>query len=214
MTTLTPPEVLQNRYHLKTQIGKGGMAVVYHAHDERLGRDVAIKFLATDRIIGDEASARFLREARAIARLTHPHIMTLYDADRVDLWHYLVLEYIPGHDLQTRLLEHGSAFEVDRAITIMRAVLEGLDYAHAHGVIHRDIKPANIMLTPSEQVKLTDFGLALTQEDVRLTQEGTILGTILYLPPEALTGSDLDHRADLYAAGVVLYELLTGRAPF
>jgi serine/threonine protein kinase/DNA-binding NarL/FixJ family response regulator len=211
---LTPPELLKDRYRLIEQVGAGGMAVVYRAHDERLARDVAIKFLATDRVLGEAASARFLREAQVIAGLAHPNIMTLYDADRADHWHFLVLEYIPGQDLRAQLVERGAAFEIGETLTIIRAVLAAIGYAHAHGVIHRDIKPANIMFTPSGQVKLTDFGLALTQADVRLTQEGTILGTALYMAPEALSGEEMDRRSDLYAVGAVLYELVTGRAPF
>ncbi|MBN2303483.1 MAG: protein kinase [Anaerolineae bacterium] len=211
---ISPPDILKDRYRLLDPIGKGGMAVVYRARDETLGRDVAIKFLATDRLVGDEASARFLREARTIARLAHPNIMALYDVDRQDSWHYLVLEYIPGQDIQTLLVDRGDSLPVDEALDLMRGVLAGLDYAHGQGVIHRDIKPANIMITPGGQVKLTDFGLALTREEVRLTREGMLLGTVLYMAPEILSGGGFDTRTDLYAVGAVLYELVTGRVPF
>jgi serine/threonine protein kinase/DNA-binding CsgD family transcriptional regulator len=209
-----PPDILKDRYRLVEQIGKGGMAVVYRAHDTTLDRDVAIKFLAPQRLIGPEASDRFLREARTIARLAHPNIMTLHDVDREDTWHYLVLELIPGRDLHAVMVERGGPFPVNEALNIIRGVLRALAYAHDQGVIHRDIKPENVMITPGDQVKVTDFGMALTQEDVRLTQAGTIMGTALYLAPETLSGGEVDRRTDLYAAGVVLYELLAGRAPF
>ncbi len=211
---MPPPELLKDRYRLLDQIGQGGMAVVYRAHDETLGRDVAIKFLATDRVVGDEASTRFLREARTIARLAHPNIMALYDVDRQDDWHYLVLEYIPGRNVQSLLVEHGEPLPVNMALDLIRGVLAGLAYAHEQGVVHRDIKPANIMQTPDGQVKLTDFGLALTHAEVRLTREGMLLGTVLYMAPEALYGGTFESRSDLYAVGAVLYELVTGRVPF
>ncbi|MBN1285679.1 MAG: protein kinase [Anaerolineae bacterium] len=207
-----PPEYLKNRYRLGEQLGRGGMAVIYRARDETLDRDVAIKFLPPQQIAG--AGARFMREARAVARLSHPNIMALYDVDREGAWRYLVLEHIPGQDLHTMLVERGEPLPVDAALHIMRDVLRALAYAHAQGVIHRDIKPDNIMVTPQGQVKITDFGLALPQGDIRLTREYTLVGTVLYMAPEAVTGKHVDHRADLYAAGAVLYELLTGQPPF
>jgi len=190
------------------------MGVVYCAHDETLNRDVAIKFLSPERILGGEASARFLREARAVARLSHPNIVTLHDVGREGPWHYLVLEYIPGRDLHALMVERGGPLPVGEALYAIRGALEALAYAHAKGIIHRDVKPENIMLTPDGQVKVTDFGLALARGDVRLTQEGMIVGTLLYLAPETISGKPGDHRADLYALGAVSYELLTGQPPF
>jgi signal transduction histidine kinase len=190
------------------------MGVVYRAHDETLDRDVAIKFLSPDRIVGGEASARFLREARAVARLSHPNIMTLYDVDREGDWHFLVLEHIPGQDLHSLMLESGGPLPVRDSLSAIRGALEALAYAHDRDIVHRDIKPENIMVTPDGRVKMTDFGLALARGDVRLTQEGQIVGTVLYLAPEVITGTPADRRSDLYAIGAVLYELLTGRPPF
>jgi len=212
--TAQPPLYLQDRYRLVERLGQGSMGIVYRAHDDTLDRDVAIKFLLPERIAGGEAGARFLREARAVARLSHPNIMTLYDVGHESDWHYLVLEYIPGHDLHAAMVERGGPFPVHEALHAIRGALSALAYAHAQGIVHRDVKPENIMITPDGQVKVTDFGLALARGDVRLTQEGLIVGTVLYLAPEAVAGQPADHRTDLYAMGAVLYELLTGRPPF
>ena len=212
--TTSPPSRLQNRYRLVERIGGGSMGIVYRGHDETLDRDVAVKFLLPERIAGSKASARFLREARAVARLSHTNIMTLYDVGREDEWHYLVLEHIPGQDLRTTMVERDGPLSVREAVHAVRGALEALAYAHAHDIVHRDIKPENIMVTPDKQVKVTDFGLALAQGDVRLTQDDVIVGTVLYLAPEVIAGQPADHRTDLYAVGAVLYELLTGRPPF
>jgi serine/threonine protein kinase/DNA-binding CsgD family transcriptional regulator len=209
-----PPPRLKDRYRLVERLGEGSMGIVYRAHDETLDRHVAIKFLLPERIGSGEASARFLREARAVARLSHPNIMTLYDVGREGEWHYLVLEHIPGQDLHALMVESGGPLPVREALHAIRGALEALAYAHAQGIVHRDVKPENIMVTPDGQVKVTDFGLALARGDVRLTREGIIVGTVLYLAPEVVAGRPADGRADLYAVGAVLYELLTGRPPF
>jgi serine/threonine protein kinase/DNA-binding NarL/FixJ family response regulator len=209
-----PPPRLQDRYRLVEWLGEGSMGSVYLAHDETLDRDVAIKFLLPERVAGDEARARFLREARAIARLSHPNIMTLHDVGREGGWNYLVLEHIPGHDLHDLLIERGGALLVTEALRAIRGTLRALAYAHGQDIVHRDVKPGNIMVTPDGQVKVTDFGLALARGDVRLTQEGTIVGTVLYMAPEVVMGMPADGRSDLYAVGAVLYELLAGRPPF
>jgi len=212
--TPSPPLCLQDRYHLVERVGEGSMGTVYRAHDEILDRDVAIKFLLSERIVSGQAGTRFLREARAVARLSHPNIMTLHDVGREGDWHYLVLEYIPGQDLHSVMTERGGALPAHEALHVIRGALEALACAHTQGIVHRDIKPENIMVTPDGQVKVTDFGLALARGDVRLTQEGMIVGTVLYLAPEVVAGGPADSRADLYAMGAVLYELLTGRPPF
>ncbi len=214
MTSQTgPPPYLKERYRLVEWLGEGSMGVVYRAHDETLDREIAIKFLPPEQLSGSEASDRFLREARAVARLSHPNIMTLYDMGREDGWHYLALEYIPGQDLHAHLLENGP-LSPRHGLQVIRGVLAALAYAHDQGLIHRDIKPENIMMTPDGRIKVTDFGLARAQGDVRLTQEGALLGTVLYLAPELIAGQPADARSDLYAVGAVLYELLTGQPPF
>ncbi len=211
---MQPPTFLKGRYRLLECLGKGSMGIVYRARDETLTRDVAIKFLLPEKIAGGQAGARFLREARAVARLSHPNIMTLYDVGREGEWHFLVLEYIPGQDLHAAMIERGGPLPVHQALQAIRGALQGLAYAHGQGIVHRDIKPENIMVAPSGQVKVTDFGLALARGDVRLTQEGMIVGTVLYLAPEVVSGAPADGLSDLYAIGAVLYELLTGRPPF
>jgi serine/threonine protein kinase/DNA-binding CsgD family transcriptional regulator len=209
-----PPPRLQDRYRLVEQLGKGGMGLVFRARDEMLDRDVAIKFIAPERVSGAEASARFLREARAVARLSHPNIMTLHDVGQEEGWHYLVLEHIAGKNLHALMVERGGPLPVRETLQAMRGALRALAYAHAQGIVHRDIKPENIMVTPDGQVKVTDFGLAMAQGDVRLTQEGMIIGTVMYMAPELVHGDPADSRSDLYAVGAVLYELLTGQPPF
>lgn len=211
-----PPPRLQDRYRLVERLGEGSMGVVYRAYDETLDRDVAIKFLSPERVAHGEASARFLREARAVARLSHPNIVTLYDVGYEDQggWHYLVLEHIPGQDLNATMIERGAPLPVHEALHAIRGTLSALAFAHARFIVHRDIKPENIMITPDGQVKVTDFGLALAWGDVRLTKAGMIVGTVLYMAPETITGAPVDPRADLYAVGAVLYELLTGQPPF
>jgi DNA-binding NarL/FixJ family response regulator len=209
-----PPLRLQDRYRLVERIGEGSMGMIYRAYDETLGRDVAIKFLLPERVASAESGARFLREARAVARLSHPNIMTLYDVGKESQWNYLVLEYVPGRDLHALMLERGGPLSADEALAAIRGALQALAYAHARGIIHRDIKPENIMVTPEGQVRVTDFGLALARGDVRLTREGIVVGTGLYLAPEVILGAAPDQRADLYAVGAVLYELLSGQPPY
>ena len=209
-----PPAHLAGRYRLDEWLGSGSMGVVYSAHDETLDRTVAIKFLSPERVRDRDAGARFVREARAVARLSHPNIVTLYDVGHEGHWHYLVLEHVDGQDLHAAMVKRGGPLAARHALRAVRGTLEALTYAHAQGVVHRDIKPENVIVTPDGQVKVTDFGLALIQGDVRLTREGLVVGTLLYLAPEAITGAPVDHRTDLYAVGAVAYELLTGRPPF
>jgi serine/threonine protein kinase/DNA-binding CsgD family transcriptional regulator len=212
--TIGPPPRLQDRYRLVEQLGRGSMGLVYQARDELLERDVAIKFIAPEHLSGPEASARFMREARTIARLSHPNIMTLHDAGQAEGWHYLILELLPGHNLHTLMNERGGTLPLRETLPLMRGALKALAHAHAHGIIHRDLKPENIMVAPEGGVKIADFGLAVAHDDVRLTQEGLIVGTILYLAPEVVMGQPADARSDLYAVGAVFYELLTGQPPF
>ena len=190
------------------------MGVVYKAHDLMLDRDVAVKFLSPKHFSGTEAAARFLREARLVARLSHPNIMSIFDVGEDQGWQYLVFEFIPGNDLHVLTSGRTEPWTTTDTLPILKAVLTALAYAHEQGIIHRDIKPGNIMLTPQGQVKVADFGLAFAHEDVRLTQGESMLGTALYMSPEMIQGKAIDPRTDLYSLGVVFYEVLTGESPF
>jgi len=210
-------------YEISSLVGSGGMGEVYRARDARLGRDVAIKILpSTD----PDLKARFEREARAIAALTHPHICTLYDVGHQDGTDYFVMEYLEGKTLAARIANGPIA--IDEALTISMQIADALDAAHRAGVVHRDLKPANVMLTRSG-VKLLDFGLAklrpqagavsgfsvaVTATKPAETAAGTILGTLAYMSPEQLEGRDTDARSDIFAFGVLLYECICGRPPF
>src|SRR5579871_186659 len=203
-SSVPAPGTRIGRYEIVAPIGQGGMGTVYKALDTRLGRTVAIKLLEAGH------SQRFEREAQAIAALNHPHICLLYDVGP----DYLVMEYIEGAPLKGPLA-------VAEALRLAVEIAEALDAAHRKGIIHRDLKPANILVTKSG-VKLLDFGLAkmnapTTGEErlnLQLTFEGTILGTMQYMPPEQLQGKEADARSDIFAFGLVLYEMLTGKRAF
>src|SRR5215475_13100575 len=199
--TSSPPPVIRERYQLVAWLGEGGMGVVYKAHDLMLDRDVAVKFLSPKYFSGAEAAARFLREARLVARLSHPNIMSIFDVGEDQGWQYLVFEYIPGQDLHAVTKQRANPWAATDATPILKSALEALAYAHEQGIIHRDIKPENIMLTPQGQVKVTDFGLAFAHEEVRLTKDEGMLGTILYMSPEMIQGKEIGPHTDLYSLG-------------
>jgi serine/threonine-protein kinase len=211
-------------YRIIRKLGEGGMSNVFLTEDERSGRLVALKLLAP-RVVADETyRLRLLREAHAVASLKHPCITELYEADQFQDQPYLATEYVEG-DSVSDLLVHGP-FPVAHAIAIAADVAGALSAAHRAGIIHRDIKPSNIIIQPSGEVKVMDFGLAKfaeidgdTENDAtaairNLTARGTILGTVHYMCPEQAHGEPVDHRGDIFSLGVVLYEMLTGRAPF
>ena len=201
------------QYEIKGKLGSGGMGVVYSAHDTRLDRPVALKFLPPAWSQDADAKARFLREARAASSLDHPNIYTIYEiGDTDDGSLFIVTPLYEGQTLKY-LLDAGG-FEVSEARDIIRQVLAALSAAHNAGIVHRDVKPANVMVTSAGVVKLLDFGLAKLTADLHLTQEGTTLGTAAYMSPEQAVGEVVDHRTDLWSAGVLLYEILTGERPF
>lgn len=204
------------RYYIKRLLGEGAFGKVYHAHDPQLDRDVAIKLLRPETLSSPQAVERFQREARAAARMLHPHIVPVYDAGQHEKCHFIAQAYIAGSPLSGQIPDRGMA--PDRAVRIVLQLLDALGYAHQLGILHRDVKPANVMLANGDHAYLMDFGLAKwVQEDVsRLTQEGTIIGTPAYMAPEQALSQDaaIGPHTDLYAVGVVLYELLTGRVPF
>ncbi len=196
------------RYQLLGEVGRGGMGVVYQAHDTQLKRKVAIKML-TPNMLDADGRARLLREAQAIARLNHPNIVAVFDIGEVDGRPYIVMELVPGHPLRQHRPQ-----TLDESLAITRQICLALEHAHANEVIHRDLKPENILITTGQVVKLMDFGLARTPESPNLTQEGAIVGTFAYLAPEVIQGQPATVQSDLYALGVMLYELATGQPPF
>jgi hypothetical protein len=201
-------------YEIIDVLGQGGMGMVLRAFDDCLQRSVAIKVLATHYAHNATAQQRFCREARAAAAIRHEHVVAIHSVDEVDGHPYLVMEYIPGISLEEHLERHGP-LGLEDILRIGAQIASGLAAAHAQGLIHRDIKPANILLeTGIGRVKLTDFGLARAADDARLTQSGTVAGTPLYMAPEQARGETLDHRADLFSLGSVLYSMCTGKTPF
>jgi serine/threonine-protein kinase len=202
------------RYQLTEKIGAGAMGVVYKGHDPLIGRPVAVKLIRTDLLDESERDsyrARFRQEVRSAGRCVHPGIVTVYDFAERDGDPYIVMEYVEGPILQ-RLFGKGR-LPVDQAVDITLQLLAALGHAHAQGVVHRDIKPANIIVGPGARVKITDFGIA-RMEASALTNAGTLLGTPSYMAPEQARGERVDHRADLFAVGVVFLRMLTGALPY
>ncbi|HYX86103.1 MAG TPA: serine/threonine-protein kinase [Gaiellales bacterium] len=200
------------RFRIDATLGRGGMAVVYLAHDTELGRPVALKLLADHAAEDDAFRARFAREARIAARLSHPNIVPLFDAGEHDGRPFIVMEYVKGETLADTLAREGR-LPPDRVVDIGRQCCAGLAFAHDAGLVHRDVKPQNLLVTRDGVVKIADFGVAWALDQTRLTLTGSIVGTARYLAPEQTGGDQITPAADVYALGVVLYELLAGRAP-
>jgi serine/threonine-protein kinase len=205
------------RYHILEQLGEGGMATVYKAYDTRLETNVAVKVIRTDNLapsVLEHSLKRFEREAKALARLTHPNIVKVTDYGEYDGKPYLVMPYLPGGTLKLRL---GRPIQWQHAARLLLPIARALDYAHRQNMIHRDVKPSNILITADSEPMLTDFGIAkiLDEENtMELTGSGVTVGTPEYMAPEQVTGKSIDHRADIYALGIVFYEMVTGRRPF
>ena len=215
---IEPGRLLAGRYRLRSRLARGGMAEVWEAEDEVLTRPVAVKILLPHLAADEQFVIRFRREAVAAARLSHPHIVAIFDTFSDDGTEAIVMELVPGRTLR-RLLDDRGALPVTRAVDIAVAVAEALDHAHRAGLVHRDIKPGNILLAAGGRIAVTDFGIAkavmdTTDERADLTEGGTVMGTAKYLSPEQVRGEPVDARADVYALGCVLYEMLCGRPPF
>lgn len=220
---MSEPRLLGGRYQLGEVIGHGGMAEVYSGTDVRLGRPVAVKVLRADLARDRSFLMRFEREAQAAAALNHPNIVSVYDTGE-DLVEdgigstrvpWIVMEKVEGQTLR-QIMASGRRLTTERALDITSGILAALDYSHRHGIVHRDIKPANVMVTPSGDVKVMDFGIAraLADASATVTHTSAVLGTAQYLSPEQARGEIVDARSDLYSCAALLYELLTGRPPF
>lgn len=204
---------LSNRYTITQTIGQGGMANVYLARDLILDRDVAVKVLKYDFQDNSEAIQRFQREAMAASQLLHHNIVEVYDVDQEEGQQYIVMEYVRGTDLK-QFIKDNTPITLELVVSIMSQILSAIELAHKHNLIHRDIKPQNILITENNQVKITDFGIAIAVTDTSITQTNTLLGSVHYLSPEQARGANATMKSDIYALGVVLYELITGQVPF
>jgi serine/threonine-protein kinase len=210
---LSGEAVAQGRYRLERPLGHGGMASVYLARDTELGRPVAVKLLA-ENLSGDEPfRERFVREARLAAGLSHPNVVSVYDAGEEDGRPYIVMERVEGENLAD-LLARRNRLPPDEAVALALQACRGLEHAHAAGLVHRDVKPQNLLVRRDGTLKVADFGIARAAESTALTQVGTVLGTAAYLSPEQLGGEKVTPAADVYSLGAVLYELLAGRPPY
>lgn len=212
--TIEPPRLLADRYEVIEEIGSGASAVTWRGYDRRLERPVAIKILRRGGHQDDPAwLQRFEREARLAASVTDPHVVQVYDVGQEDGWPYLVMQYIEGQDLKALIRERGP-LSIDRAEDITLQILGGLESIHLTGILHRDIKPQNVLLDRQGRVRVTDFGIAQGAFDSDLTGDGMTMGTASYMAPEQARGGTLSEATDVYAVGVILYEMLTGKVPF
>ena len=204
--------LFDGRYRIQRKLGAGGMADVYLAEDQELGRRVAIKILNGRHANDAQFIERFRREAKNAAALNHPNIVSIYDRGEAEDTYYIAMEFLDGRTLKELIVGHGAA-PVRVAIEYARQILSALRFAHRHGIVHRDIKPHNVLVDAEGRVKVTDFGIARAGTS-QMTETGSIVGTAQYLSPEQARGGEVDQRSDLYSLGVVLYELLTGKTPF
>src|SRR6185295_19721799 len=201
------------KYHVLGRIGRGGMGMVYKAHDPILDRPVALKVISPEIEVTDELRARFFREAQACARLSHPNIVTIYDMGEHDGRLFIVMELLDGDELRG-LIAQRKALPLEDKVSVMAQICGGLHYAHQKGIVHRDVKPGNIFLLRNGQVKILDFGIAqIATIDGGLTRTGLIMGTLRYIAPEQVRGR-ANARSDMYSVGAVCYELLSLRPPF
>jgi eukaryotic-like serine/threonine-protein kinase len=205
--------LLDRRYVVRSRIAHGGMATVYLATDTRLDREVALKVMHADLARDADFVGRFIGEAKAVAKLSHPNIVGVYDQGADGEHLYLAMEYVPGRTLRALLRERGW-LPWEEALSVMDPVLAGLAAAHQAGIVHRDVKPENVLITADGRVKVVDFGLARASAAVGNTRVGMIIGSVNYIAPEQVTGALTDARTDVYAAGIMLFEMLTGRQPF
>ena len=206
-------KMIAERYIIKDSIGEGGMADVYLAEDTILNREVAIKVLRGELSKDPVTLLRFQREASAVSKLSHPNVVDVYDVGEYDGHHYIVMEYVRGRTLKQLISQRG-ALHKEEAVDIMIQLTSAVQHAHEHNIIHRDIKPQNVLVKDDGTIKITDFGIALAHDSVQLTQSDAVLGSAHYLAPETTRGETPTNQVDIYALGIVFYELLTGSVPF
>jgi serine/threonine protein kinase len=206
-------KLLGNRYEILEQLGGGGMAIIYKGRDTLLNRLVSIKVLRPEFTCDEDFVQRFRREAQAIASLSHPNIVSIYDVGSENSVYYLVMEYVEGDNLKNIIRAQGK-IEIERALEIARQISDALQHAHENNIVHRDIKPQNILITREGRAKLTDFGIAKEATAATLTQTDTVLGSVHYISPEQARGETAGPRSDIYSLGIVLYEMVTGTLPF
>ena len=203
------------RYEVLGELGQGAMGVVYKARDPLIDRVVAIKTinlaLALDE--KEEFESRFYQEAKAAGRLSHPNIVTIYDVGKNGDVAYIAMEFLEGRELRD-IMDDGRLLPIDQVLDIVAQVAQGLAYAHEHDIVHRDVKPSNVMIVRGKHVKITDFGIARMPSSAVQTQTGMVLGSPKYMSPEQVMGKPIDQRSDIFSLGVMLYEMLTGQAPF
>ncbi len=204
---------LSGRYRLEARIGAGGMSTVYRAVDETLQRNVAIKLMNREVSSDSDHLVRFKREARAVAQLSHPHVVGVIDAGEDDGRSYIVFEYVEGETLKERI-RRLERLDISEAVAYSIEIARALGAAHSHHIVHRDVKPQNVMIDDEGSAKVTDFGIARTLDEDGLTADGRVLGTTDYVSPEQALGHDVNGQSDLYSLGIVLYEMLTGEVPF
>ena len=207
------PEIIADRYLIKQQLGTGAMGVVYLAEDTRLKRDVALKQLSPCSSTNEHLLARFRQEAMALARLSHPNITQIYDYFEGDDFLWIVMEFVEGCELTEKLTSSDKP-DLNEILRLAIQMAKGLGYAHDRGVVHRDFKPGNILITKNGEVKITDFGIAKMARSSIHTQAHTVMGSPAYMSPEQANGDNTDHRTDIYAFGIVLYQMICGELPF
>jgi eukaryotic-like serine/threonine-protein kinase len=205
--------IIRSRYLVSRKLGEGGMSDVYLATDTLLHREVAIKILRQELSIDPVNLLRFQREANAASKLNHPHIVEIFDVGEEDGRHYIVMEVVRGKTLK-ELIQQRGALDVKEAIFMMRQIISALAHAHTHNIIHRDIKPQNILVKDDGSIKIADFGIAMAMDATQLTQVDSVMGSVHYMAPECARGEIASVQSDVYALGVVFYELLSGQVPF
>src|SRR6267142_2454954 len=213
LAQLSPGTVLGARYEIIRLLGQGGMGAVYQAHDRELERQVALKVIRRDMAADPEILRRFKQELILARQITHKNVIRIFDLGQADGFKFITMEYIEGRDLQN-LLKERKKVEAGDAAKIIAQVCRALEVAHAEGVIHRDLKPQNIMLDKTGRVYVMDFGIARSTLTSSMTQTGALIGTPDYMSPEQAKGQKVDARSDLFAVGIIFYEILTGISPF